>query len=471
PGDDAVKALACVALAACATGPGARVPAPSPPRVAWTLPGIDPDPAFIPPPIVEHQLANGIRILVVEMHRLPLVSIATIHGGAGGRADGPRHGLAALTADALDEDPALAPALERAGARLDVDIATDYASVHATALATSAEATLDMIADVVRRPLLLARDVDRLRRARVAELALRDDRPRTVAALAFDRLVFGDHPYGSPPEGDRASVATLGVEDVRSFHHATYNPATTTIIVVGDLAPAAAIQAIDRAFGDWTVHDPETSPPPLAPPTAPVLAVIDRPGAPECAFVIGKRATGAAGDRMAAEVASTILGGASGSRLDRRLRTELHLTSGIAASYWRGELGASWSIAFATSTGEAARALREVLAQLAALRATDPTAAELADAKHLLARAIPTAFETTAATARALERLVVQRRPLASYASFRERIDAVTATAARSATRSWSDPSIVVVGDWAVIGKQLEQDLATLGLPVVRISP
>jgi predicted Zn-dependent peptidase len=118
-----------------------------------------------------------------------------------------------------------------------------------------------------------------------------------------------------------------------------------------------------------------------------------------------------------------------------------------------------------TPVDDAVRAIVETLATIEVLRTSDPSAEEVARAKGQLLRGIAGVFDTTAGTARSLERLVVQERTL-TFAGFRDRIAAVTPTAARaSISRAWADPSVVVVGDWAVIGKQL----SARGLAVVQL--
>lgn len=474
----ALAALACVAACTHAR-PAPRPVAPA--ATDWPSPGVDwtrpPPVAPAPPvrdrPIVETQLANGIRLVTVEDDRIPIVTVVTMHHAAGSREDGAHPGLAALTADLLDEGTELARSadlvagnLQRNGARLEIDIASDYASTHLTVAADHLAGALVHLADVLRRPRLLDRDLRRLRAARTAELAAEVNEPRTVAARAFDRLIFGAHPYALPAEGTAASVAAITAPEVRAFYERAYGPATTTIIVVGAIAPAAAQQAIDRAFGDWAVLQPPPPPPPHAPPPpAPVLGFVDRPGAREAAIVVGNQVDIATGDRLASDVANAVLGGGPGARLDAALRGALHVTSGVAASFWRGQLGSAWSVITSTPTADAPRALRTILALVEDARTHDASAAEVARAKAQLARGVAGVYDTTAATARSLERLVAQERAL-TFAGFAERIAAVTPTAARAAVdRAWARPSVVVAGDWAVLGKEL----SALGLAVVQL--
>lgn len=422
-----------------------------PPNIAESL-------QFTPPPIAELALSNGIRVLVVENHRLPIVAVTTVHGSAGSRDDGDHPGLAALTLDALDE-PAreLADALDADGARLELDIATDYAAAHLTALSDHVDAAVDALAATLRRPRLADADLARLRAEHAVELAQHRERARTVAAQVFDRLVFGAHPYAHPAEGTVDAVAALTADDVRGFWARAYGPATTTVIVVGDVTADHARRALERAFGDW--RGPAA--PPVAPPLpawSPRLVYVDVPGAAETAVVIGRRVTVAPDRRIAADVANAVLGGTAASRLDRALQG---VAFGVGSSFWRGAWAGTWSVATAVRTDATGAAIRSTLAAIAA--ATQPSADELARAKARLVRGLAQAFDTTTGTARVLERLVALGLPTSELASYADRIAAVTVESAHAAVAPiWTELAIVVVGDRA----KLDGDLRALGLPV-----
>jgi zinc protease len=457
-------------------------PAPTPPPPdAWTASGVDwsqpppagAEPSFTPPVPTVFDLA-GTRVVLVENHRLPLVSVRVIFHRAGAREDGAKAGLAALTADLLVEGAGrfdalrLPEELERLGADLDVGPRTDATTVGLDTLRDTLEPSLSLLADVIVRPRLTAKDFQRVRGDRLAALALRPDQPREVAAVAFERLVYGAHPYAAPGSGYAATVKAIGLGDVKAFWSRRYRASDATILVVGDVDRATIEPMLGRAFAAWRRGAPlPAAAAPAVTAAPPVLALVDRPGAPQSVVMIGRLAS-AAGDGayFPAAVANAATGGSFMSRLNGRLREELGYTYGIGSQFWRGRWAGTWSISTSFDTANTVAGIRESLAIVEAVRGAELPAAELDKAIQMLTRSAPQQMETNAGIAAAFEGLVVDGLPLDWHQSWAAGIRAVTAAALQAVARdAWAGLSIVVVGDRAV----LDEGLRGLGLPVVRV--
>ncbi len=449
--------------------------------VDWDRSGIDwsrppapgPEPAFTPPVADRFTLANGIEVLVVENHGLPLVSVRVVSLRAGAREDGDRPGMAALVADLLDEGAGTRDALgfseavEQLGASLDVAIGEDAAVVWLDTLASTLDDSLGLLADAVVRPRFDRADVERVRGDAIEELKLRPQEPRRVAALVFDRMVLGDHPYGAPVSGYQATVGAIERDDVAGFWRDHYAPGATWIVVAGDVDRATLEATLTAKFGDWDQAAPApVEPPPWPAPGAPQLALIDRPGAAQSVVMIGRRGVAADDpDYFADEVVNTAVAGSFAARVNHRLREELGYTYGAYADFWRGEWGGTWAITTSLRTDVTVKGIQEALAIIAAARTEELPAGEIDRARQLLARAMPQDFETDAGIAGELVSLVVGRRPLDFHQRYVAQVRAVTAAEARAAAAArWADLSIVIVGD----RKKIERELARLGLPVVR---
>lgn len=489
------RAVLFAALTACcpALTPArqATAPAPSPDVVPeepaqgldWAAAGIDwtqppapwPEAAFTPPLPQSFRLPNGVEVHLIENHRLPLVSVRVVHGAAGTREDGASAGLASLTAEVLDQGAGTRSAtelpeeLERLGARLSVGARGDHATLTLDTLADTLEPSLAIAADVIQRPRLAAADFDRVKAERLADLALRADSPRAVAGLVFERLVFGDHPYGSPGAGWIETVTRLTLADVKRFWATHYGPSETRVIVAGAVTRAQLDPILTRTFGAWKGKARPRKLPaePILSPQ--VIAFVDRPGAAQSVVTIGGVGprTYDTGNREALDVVTTAVGGSFASRLNTRLREQLGYTYSIYANTWRGRWSGAWSATSAIRTDVTAPAIKEVLAILAATAETPMPDDELARAKGLISLALPQNFETNGAIASAYATLIVEDRPLDSYRELGGVVDRVTADqAADAARRWWGRPVIVVVGDWAAIG----DEVAKLGLPIVRYS-
>ena len=176
-----------------------------------------------------------------------------------GSADDPpgKEGLAALTADMLDEGSGdrsaieMHEALARLGAQLDTDIGADAALVSVSVLTRYVERTLGLLADVVVRPALREADFARVRQLRLHRLTQLRDAPSAIADRAFVKLLYGDHPYGHTPIGTEQALAGLDVDDVRTFHARGIRPACSTLIAVGDCDHDTVRQLAAAAFAGW----------------------------------------------------------------------------------------------------------------------------------------------------------------------------------------------------------------------------
>lgn len=445
-----------------ACGPRASRPPPSATpwassRIDWSKPpAIAPTPLAVPP--VRELSLDHIRVLVVENHRLPFVAVTAVMTTAGAREDGMKPGLAALTAEMV----------RRASrGRIETSIASDYMTARLVARTEDLGREAPLLADVLRDP---AYNVDELidaRNVRVAELAEHHARPRAVAAQVFDRLVFTGHPYERPAEGTIDGVSALTSEDVRGFLASAYRPDGLTLIVAGDVDDDR-LRTLTKPFAGWTAPAAPAHPSPALAAYARRLAIVDMPGADHAVVIVGRRDATDPADRLAADVANTILGGGPGARLDHTLHDQLAVTFGAGSSFWHGQLAGSWTVASTFPTARAGEALRATLAEIEKARTADATDEEIARAKDELSRAVAGSFETNAGSERAVERLVAQGLPTDWYTTYLQRLAAISPAAARAAMQTtWSDLSIVVVGDRA----KLARDLTRLGLPIEQYTP
>jgi len=455
---------------------------PTPPAVVldWNRAGIDwsrppaplPETAFVAPVPTRFTLANGAKVLLVENHRLPLVSVRIAIGTGGSRSDGKLPGLAAFVADLLDEGAGsrdatqLPEELERLGADLSVNAQADHAQVSLDTMAETLEPALAIAADVIVRPRLEAADFERVKAERLADLALRADQPRQIAALVFERVLYGSHPYAPPGAGYPASVTKIELADAKAFWKQSYGPAATTIVIAGDVTEAEARRILDAQFGGWKTKVKVPTAPKAPVVGKPSLAFVDRPGAPQSVVVFGRLGPSASDpDRAANDVVNTAVGGSFASRLNAVLREEKGYTYGISSNFWRGQWSGVWSATSSIRTDVTGPAIREALEILAATGRAPLPDDELAKAKALVVRALPQDFETNASIAGAFVAVAADGRPLTYFRDLPESIAKVTAGhAGIQAALRWSDLSIVVVGDWAVVGKDLE----ALGLPITR---
>ena len=223
-------------------------PQPLPPdTAAWraTQPAAGPASNLALPVPQRFTLSNGLTVLLLEQHKLPVFA-ASLYVLRGSEANPPQlPGLAAFTADMLDEGTATRPALRLAddvaqiGATLGAGSSSDSSAVSVAALRSNADAAFALLADVALRPAFAPAEIERLRNERLTSLLQQRDDARSLATRVFNRVVYGpEHPYGYTEIGTEAALKALTREDLERFWKAGYVPGNAALVVSGDITPA-----------------------------------------------------------------------------------------------------------------------------------------------------------------------------------------------------------------------------------------
>jgi len=328
------------------------------------------------------------------------------------------------------------------------------------------------MADVALRPTFPPPELERLRKEQLTSMLQARDDPRSIAELAFPRVVFGEqNRYGTSANGTPDAVKSFTVDDLRSFYGTYYRPGNAALVVVGDVRADALMPQLEAAFGGWKGDGP--SPAAIPVPSAPQLAarqvyIIDKPGAPQSQIRIGgvgvPRSTP---DYYAVQVLNTILGGPFTSRLNQNLREQHGYTYGAGSSFAM-RLSAGPFMAYSgVQTEVTADALKEFFNELTGILKPVPSA-ELARAKNYVALGFPGEFETAGDVARKLEESIVFRLPEDYFATYVSRIEAVSEVDIQRVAQKHVLPArfaVVIVGD----RKTIEAGVRALNLGPVKI--
>jgi zinc protease len=339
----------------------------------------------------------------------------------------------------------------------------DAAFIQLTVLTSRLPEAIALLGDVLMAPTLPAREVERLRNERLAELLQLRAEPRGLADEMLDRVVFAPGArYGRPAGGTEASVAELTPDAVSACYQALYHPAAATLLVVGDVRPAQVQRLVEARFGQWrgAVRGDFAVPDAPAAPGRRVH-VVTKTGSPQSELRLGHRGLSRShADYFPVVVMNAILGGLFSSRINLNLREAHGYTYGAHSGYdWRRWAG-PFSVDAAVQREVTDAAIREMLHEINRIRDTEVSDSELSLATSYLDGVFPIRYESTAAIAAALANLIVYRLPPDYYDRYRERVRAVTVGAVREAARAHLDPSrlqLVVVGDPATVRQPLEQ--------------
>lgn len=435
----------------------------APPR-----PGAGPPRPYHFPHFKRRVLPNGLRLVVAPVHRLPLVSVVVVVDAGAASDPVGQEGLAVLTARALVEGTAsmdavaLVERVEGLGSALDSGADWDAAVVSLTALAPKLAEAFEVLADVLVRPAFPAREVDRLKGERLAELLHLRSEPRGLAEEAFARAVYAEGSrYARSEAGGETSVAALTEADVRAFHAARYHPAATTVIVAGDVTADDAEALVARTLGAWHGSSAPT-PAPGNTPASPVRRVHLVPKADAAQSEVRLGHVGVprnTPDYFPLLVMNSILGGLFNSRVNMNLRERHGYTYGARSGFdWRRAAG-PFSVESAVASDVTVAAATEMLTEIDRMREELVGDDELSLATSYLDGVFPIRYETTAAIASALASAVVYGLPDDYFDAYRGRVRAVTTDDVRRVARAHLRPEalqLLVVGDPAALHGPLD---------------
>ncbi|MFN0179762.1 MAG: insulinase family protein [Gemmatimonadales bacterium] len=408
------------------------------------------------PPARETVLPNGLRLLIVENRRLPVLSL-TLAFPAGRFIDpAGKEGLAAMAAGLLTKGAGLrsaeqvSEAIENVGGAIGAGAGQDFLSLQATVLSAHAALAFDLVGDAVARPAFKLSEIDLLRTQTLSGIELERSQPNAIAARHVERILYGEHPYAR--RATKASVERITRTDLIGFHRARLRPRGALLVVAGDISVAEARRHALRAFRGW-LGGPLAPPVMKAPPTrtATEITLVHRPGSVQSNVVVANL-TYPPGDprHHAAVVANRLLGEGADSRLFSILREQKGWTYGAYSSFSRRRGTGKFEAATEVRSEVTDSALAETMKQLRRLRDEPVPPDELDRTKAAIVGSYPLMVQTAQQIADAVADVRLYGLPGDYLETYRLKIGAVTAEAFSEAAKVAIRPDaavIVVVGD------------------------
>ncbi|HYN85087.1 MAG TPA: pitrilysin family protein [Pyrinomonadaceae bacterium] len=415
-----------------------------------------PRPLNTPVP-VEATLANGLRVVVVEQSRLPLVSFRLVFrkGDAydppalPGLTDIMTHMLAEGTETRTSRE--IADEVARLGASLNAGATSDYTTVAASALSTYSDDILGLLADIALRPSFPEDELELTKQNAHQNLIAQRAQASFLATETLARALFGEHPYAvvSPTH---ESIDALTREELAGFHAANFTAGGAVLFAVGAVKAEQVVARATELFGGWTGDAPAEQQFPAPPSLAERVAyVVDRPGSAQSNIVIANLGiTRTHAEYFPALVMHTILGATASARLFMNLREEKGYTYGAYTSLDSRRLAGSFRATAEVRTAVTGDSLKEFFYELGRIRDEDVTETELRNAKSYLAGVFSIRLETQEGLIEQLAQSKMYDLPADYLRTYRDRIEAVTREDVRRVARLLVTPdaaAVVIVGD------------------------
>jgi zinc protease len=449
-------------------------------------------------------LDNGLVVMLIEDHELPLVTLtALLRAGsrtdpagklgladvagdmmrtagiarpaarAAGRKGQHRADLTTTTGEALDE------LLESHAATLEVSFGEDSGSATLSVLKDDFARLLPLLAGVLRYPAFDAAKLGVSKDFAKQRLERQNDEPDTVVWREFARLVYGPlSVYGRTPSF--ATIDAISRADLIAWHRRNVHPDRMVLGLAGDFRAADALAAVRAAFGDWP-RGPAASTTALAGPDAftfrrepnPGVFVIDKSDMSQSQVIMGHLGVAKSDpDYCALQVLNELLSGSFASRLMAHVRTEKGLAYAVD-----GGIGSDWdhpglaTLNLSTKVTRTTDGVAALLAEARGLTADPPSDEEVARAKQSILASFVFHSDSPAKVLSQQLSFELYGYPLDWLARYRAGVEAVTADAVRQAAARHLHPdqfTILVLGP----AESADRSLAPFGkltvLPLIR---
>lgn len=406
-------------------------------------------------PIKQVTSPGGITAWLVEDHNIPFTALEIQFRGGTSLEAPDKRGVVNLMTATLEEGAAdmdsrgFAEARDALAASFSFDAGTDSVGVSAQFLTENRDQAIGLLRAALVTPRFDQDAVDRVREQVLSSLRADEKDPSTIASERFERLAFGDHPYGSPGDGTIETVTALTRDDVVAAHKAALARDRVFVAAAGDITAEELGVLLDRLLGDL----PATGAPQLAEAPwllPPGVTVQDFPS-PQSTVFFGQRGIPRDHpDFFPAFVLNEMLGG---GRFTARLMTEVRekrgLTYGIGTYIVNMDHADMLLGQFSASNDKVAEAIDVVKSEWGRIGREGVTPEELEATKTYLTGSYPLRFDGNGPIASILVGMQMDGMPIDYVTTRNSKVEAVTMEDVKRVAASLFDPDalhFVVVG-------------------------
>lgn len=368
------------------------------------------------PPVVRDAIKNGMKLSLIEMHRLPLASVKIVFPYAGSATvDADKEGLAGLTTAMMTEGTKRLPdrvqfaeAIADLGGSVGISVDEDKLIVSITSLKKNLDKAMGLASEIVREPAFLdggqntEQALARLKQESLQSIKMAKGDPSKKAGKLLAQRIYPDHPYGRSESEE--SISSVDSEDVRNFHRRGLRPEGAIIAAAGDLDMAELKSLADKHFGDWTgtkaFASVRKAAGKAATAAAPKIAeagavpekavdwkidLVDSPGATQSSLRLGHRSVSRSHpDYYAIQVMSRVLGSGAVGRIEANIREDKNWAYGARSSFDMRKTAGSFVATTEVQTDKTAPAIQEIMKEIRRIQNEPVPDEELAAVKRFM---------------------------------------------------------------------------------------
>lgn len=411
---------------------------------------------------VQFELKNGLKVIVVENHKVPRVSFQVFvdrapilekeYAGyvsiAGSMLD---KGTTSRTKAEIDE------AIDFIGASLSVS----GQGVFGSCLTKHQDVLLELLTDVLYHPSFPEAEFEKIKKQNLSALLQSKENPESISSRVSNILLYGvNHPYGETTTEESLNSITL--EQCKDYYNTYFKPNISYLIIVGDIQVNKAKELAEKHFGTWKAGEmlqpaiPETVVPKLT-----TVNFVDKPGAVQSVINITYpvKLHPSDPDIIKARVLNTILGGGFfGSRLIQNIREDKGYTYGAYSSLDSDLYSGSFSAGASVRNEVTDSAIVQFFYEMNRIKTELVSDKDLELAKNNISGSFSRQLESPQTVARLALNIARYNLPKDYYEAYLEKLNAVTKEDILEMAKKYIKPEaayVVVVGNKDEVAEKL----------------
>lgn len=376
------------------------------------------------------ELKNGLKVFVVEDHKLPRISMSLILD-RDPIVEGEKAGYIAIAGDLLGSGTTT-----RTKAQLDEEVdfmgarfSTSASSMNVGGLSKYTDDLVEIMSDVLLNPSFETEEFEKLKSQMTSGLKANADDPDAIAGNLRGATLYGlEHPYGEVMTESTVEAVTL--EDCKNYFSSYFRPNIAYMVVIGDITVKDAKKKLSKALKGWKASDvPAHDYEKTSVPSAGRIVMVDKPSAVQSVVWLGNVIDLPQGhpDIEPLRIANQILGGGMSGRLFTNLREDKAFTYGAYSSFGIDELNSTFGASAKVRNEVTDSAIVEFLMEIGRMRTESVTEEDLIAAKASLSGAFGRSLESTSSAANFALNIARYGLPSDYYNNYLARLEAVTA--------------------------------------------
>ncbi|GJM28517.1 MAG: hypothetical protein DHS20C17_11520 [Cyclobacteriaceae bacterium] len=408
-------------------------------------------------------LPNGLKVFVVENHKLPRVAFSLVLD-LDPIVEGDKAGYISTAGQLMSRGTE-----SRSKAQIDEEVdqiggslSTSASGVYASSLTKHTDKLLDLMADVTLRPSFPEAELEKIKKETISGLQANKDDPEAIASNVRGVLRYGkNHPYGEIITEE--TVNKISIDDCIGYYNQFFKPNVAYLAIVGDINQDKARSLVEEYFGSWESGDvPKFEYQLPKAPEKTEVALVDRPQSVQSVINITYPVVLKTGDPdvVKSRVMNTILGGGFSSNLMENLRETHAYTYGAGSSLSSDRLIGSFNAAASVRNEVTDSAIYEFFHELKRIRNEPVEEEQLQSIKNYITGGFARSLESPSTIANFAINIDRYDLPEDYYSNYLKRIQEVSVMDVQEMAQKYIKPDnayVLVVGKTSEVAGGLQQ--------------